>query len=610
MEYGLLPAESAISLLSILMLVYYRKQQFVTAKSRVYKRYLLASMLYCVIFFVAVLMKKYLGSNVASTIIWRSTIALMVIAWSNYFLYGFVTVYNIQETSLRKITMHSFETLLLAILKGVGVIFMIIPFQWEFIDYQVMFDSTFHTKVSSMTMLVITLLLSIAYILRMKKYDKQISKEYKFANAISLLSAILIWVVHLFVHNVSYLPIMFTLVAYVMYFLVENPDIILLKEIQEIEKENANPEAENKGFLTNLNDSTTLTVNKMVNLCNEVNISETYNYLELKEKVKEINTLGTEVLENLNGVFDASQIKSTQTTISDKRYDLKELIKNITNLAQEKLSGKKVKLMINVSSEISSKLYGDYEKLNDVLTNIITTAASNLKIGRLTISLTSTKNNNIETLLFKIIDTGEGLKPEEQEKVFNENADQYHGMTIAKKYVDAMGGKIWFESRYKLGTKFYVQLDQKIADAAPLGNLADLNQEVNIDLSNVDRSKYNILIVDDCISNTRLTKKLLTDRKFQVEVITSGQECIRKIKAEEKVDAIFMDIMMADMNGIETLEVLKQLEGYTLPPIIALTANALSGMKEKYLAAGFDDYIAKPVEIKELDRVLNKYFNK
>ena len=610
MEYGLLPAEAAISFLSILMLVYYRKQQFVTAKSRVYKRFLLASMLYCVIFFAAVLIKKYAGAGVITTVIWRSTIAMMIIAWSNYFLYGYVSVYNIQDTSLRKITMFSFETFLLALLKGVGVIFMLIPFQWKFIDYAVMQDQTFHTYISSLVMLIITVVLSTGYILRMKKYDDQISKEYKFANGISLLSSALIWVIHLFVHDISYLPIMFTLVAYVMYFLVENPDIILLKEIKEIEKENANPENEKKGFLTNLSDGTSLTVNKMLNICNETTSAETYNYLEAKEKIKEINILGTEVLENLNAVFDASQIKSTQTSVADKRYDVKELVKAMTNLAQEKLSGKSVKLMINVSSEISSKLYGDYEKINTVLTNIISTAAANIKIGRLTLSLTSTKNNNMETLLFKIIDTGEGLKPEEQEKIFDENADQYHGMTIAKKYVDAMGGKIWFESRYKLGTKFYVQLEQKIADAAPLGNLADLNQEVNIDLSNVDRSKYKILIVDDCISNTRLTKKLLTDRKFQVEVITSGQECIRKIKAEEHVDAIFMDIMMSEMTGMETLEVLKQLEGYTLPPVIALTANALSGMREKYLSAGFDDYIAKPVDIKELDRVLNKYFNK
>ena len=610
MEYGLLPAEAALAFLAILMLVYYRKNQTETAKSRVYKRFLIASFTYSIILFIALLIKKYIGGGIATTVVWRAAIAMMIIAWSNYFLYGYVTVYNIKETSLKKITKSSAETMLLAILKGVGVIIMLLPFQWDFIDYAVLHDSTFHTKISSLVMLIITVIISIAYILRMKVYDDTISKEYKFANGFTLLSSILVWVIHLFVYDISYVPIMFAFVAYIMYFLVENPDIILLNEIQAIEKEKQNNNEVNKGFLTNLNQDTTLSVNKMIELCNELETAESYDFQATKNKIKEINDLGNQVLEELNGVFESSQIKTIQTNVDDRRYNTKELVQNITNIAQEKLTGKKVKLIINVDSNISSKFYGDYEKIFNSLTNVISTSAMNTKIGRLTISLSSTKNNNVETLLFKIIDTGEGLKPEEQEKIFDENADAYHGMTVAKKQIEIMGGKIWFESRYKLGTKFFIQINQKIADKTPLGDLADLNQEVNIDLSNVDRSKYKILIVDDCVSNTRLTKKLLKDRGFQVDVIDSGQECIRRIKAEEQIDGIFMDIMMSEMNGIETLEVLKQLEGYTLPPVIALTANALAGMREKYLSAGFDEYIAKPVDIKELDKVLNKYFNK
>lgn len=610
MEYGLLPAEAALAFLAILMLVYYRKNQTETAKSRVYKRFLIASFTYSIILFIALLIKKYIGGGIITTVIWRAAIAMMIIAWSNYFLYGYVTVYNMKETSLRKITKSSAETMLLAILKGVGVIIMLLPFQWDFIDYGVLQDSTFHTKISSLLMLIITVIISIAYILRMKVYDDTISKEYKFANGFALLSSILVWVIHLFVYDISYVPIMFAFVAYIMYFLVENPDIILLNEIQAIEKEKQNNNEVNKGFLANLNQDTTLSVNKMLEICNELETTESYDFQATKNKIKEMNDLGNQVLEELNGVFESSQIKTIQTNVDDRRYNTKELVQNITNIAQEKLTGKKVKLIINVDSNISSKFYGDYEKIFNSLTNVISTSAMNTKIGRLTISLSSTKNNNVETLLFKIIDTGEGLKPEEQEKIFDENADAYHGMTVAKKQIEIMGGKIWFESRYKLGTKFFIQINQKIADTTPLGDLADLNQEVNIDLSNVDRSKYKILIVDDCVSNTRLTKKLLKDRGFQVDVIDSGQECIRRIKAEEQIDGIFMDIMMSEMNGIETLEVLKQLEGYTLPPVIALTANALAGMREKYLSAGFDEYIAKPVDIKELDKVLNKYFNK
>ena len=319
MEYGLLPTETALSFLAILMLVYYRKNQTETAKSRVYKRYLIACFLYAAILFIAMMIKKYIGVGIVTTVIWRTTIAMMIIAWSNYFLYGYVTVFGFKDTNLRKITAYSFETMMLAILKGVGVIIMLLPFQWEFTDYAVLYDSTFHTKESSFVLLIITLVVSVAYILRMKAYDDKISKEYKFANGLSMIFSVLVWVIHLFVFDISYLPLTFTLVAYIMYFLVENPDIILLNEIQQIENEKQKTEGTSKGFLTNLNVETTNKVNKMIQICNEVNTSQTYDFVNSKTRIKEINELGTEVLETLNGVFEASQIKTVQTNVDDIR---------------------------------------------------------------------------------------------------------------------------------------------------------------------------------------------------------------------------------------------------------------------------------------------------
>lgn len=607
MEYGLLPTETAIAFIVILMLVYYKKQQFEGHKTKIYKDFLISSLLYCCFLFATKLLIKYVGDNIISLILWRMTLGCMIVTWVNYFLYGFVTVYNIPKEA--KVATYSIETKMLYGLKVFAVLVMIFPLKTKFLDFPLFDHGAYHSQATSIAMAVITVFGAIIYIFRMKKFDDKISTEYKFGNAIALISSLIIWCIHIFVYELSYVPLGFAFITYIIYFVQENPDIILLKEIKEIEEKNKDEQTNSK-FLGNLNSNTKESVHKMLELCNEVKNNETNDYNLVKSKIKEINNLGKEVLETLDDVFDASQIKTTNAVVEDRRYDIKELVNNLTNIAQEKLSGKKVKLVVNVDSNMSSKYYGDYEKISSTLNNIISVSASNTRLGRLTISISSTKNNGNETILFKIIDTGEGLKKEEQEMVFNESSDKFPGLLVAKKNIEVMGGKIWFESRYKLGTKFYVELEQKIADATQLGNLADLNQEVNIDLSNVDRSKYKILIVDDCISNTRLTKKLLTDRNFQVEVITSGQECVTKIKAEEKIDGIFMDIMMADMNGIETLEVLKQLEGYTLPPIIALTANALSGMREKYLSAGFDDYIAKPVDIKELDKVLNKYFNK
>ena len=110
--------------------------------------------------------------------------------------------------------------------------------------------------------------------------------------------------------------------------------------------------------------------------------------------------------------------------------------------------------------------------------------------------------------------------------------------------------------------------------------------------------------------NIKVAKRLIEKYKFQIDSVTSGKECINKIKDDEKFDVIFMDHMMPEMDGIETLHVLKRLEGYTIPPVVALTANAIAGMKEMYLNEGFNDYLSKPINVNELDRVINKLFKK
>ena len=109
---------------------------------------------------------------------------------------------------------------------------------------------------------------------------------------------------------------------------------------------------------------------------------------------------------------------------------------------------------------------------------------------------------------------------------------------------------------------------------------------------------------------SQLAKRLLENYKFNIESVTTGKDCVYKIKEGSHYDIIFMDHMMPEMDGIETLHVLKKLDGYVLPPIVALTANAIAGMKEMYLSEGFDDYLSKPINTNELDRVVNKFFRK
>ena len=170
-----------------------------------------------------------------------------------------------------------------------------------------------------------------------------------------------------------------------------------------------------------------------------------------------------------------------------------------------------------------------------------------------------------------------------------------------------MGGKIWFESEYGAGTTFYIDLPQKIVDKTPVGDISF--DSINIkDSDYLDCSGCKALLVDDNNLNLSVTGKILEPYKFTIDMVNNGEDCVNKIKSGEQYDIIFLDHVMPKMDGIEVLHILHKLDGYIIPPIIAVTANAIAGSRERYLNEGFDGYLSKPINITELDKLINKVF--
>ena len=181
------------------------------------------------------------------------------------------------------------------------------------------------------------------------------------------------------------------------------------------------------------------------------------------------------------------------------------------------------------------------------------------------------------------------------------------GLVITKKYVDLMQGKIWFDSEYEVGTTFYIDLTQKIVNLSKIGDIKEPIKPIN-DIDYLDCSGKRVLIVDDNKLNIKVASRLLEPYKFEIETVTSGKECIYKIKEGNNYDIIFLDHMMPGMDGIEVVHILRKLEGYKLPYIVALTANAITGMRQMYLSEGFDEYLSKPINVSELNKIINKYY--
>ena len=606
MEYGLLSTEASFAFLLILMIIYFTKQQYKSGSTTCYKVFLISSIIYQLLLFISVCLIKYLDLNMLTRYVWRLQYIFMFISWNLFVLYGYVTLKKVEETNFFKMIKSDKELMGLFASPIMIAIAFLLPFDYKIIDTVTKTSIVYYDSTMSIILLVLTITSITFYVINIYKRRNTVSKNFIFMNFVAITTMATLNLFHIFYNGLSFYPLAFTLIAYTIYFLIENPDIIMMDEIKRMQHETNNEEEEQDNFLANVDDKLLELVNK-INVISIEDIENTNISEEVIKKLTQMKQDSEVLVDEMTKILDASKYQEEEIKVDDRKYETKELLKKIMLFAQEKIQGKNIKLMFNINPNIPSKFYGDIEKIYQALENVIKYSSENTRLGRIVISISSKKIENVEEITFKIVDTGEGINSEEIPYLFDESKTKYKELYFSKRTVDVLKGKMWCESQFKIGTKVFIQIVQKIADTTPLGDISKINEETIVNMKDIDYSKYKVLLVDDNMINNKLTKKILEEKKFNVEVVSSGEECIRKIKSEEEIDLIFMDIMMPIMDGVETLKVLKDLDGYILPPIVALTANALPGMKETYLSQGFDDYLAKPLSIKALENVLRMH---
>lgn len=407
---------------------------------------------------------------------------------------------------------------------------------------------------------------------------------------------------------------------YFLYFNIENPDLKIIRELEIIKDDIERSNKAKSDFLSNMSHEIRSPMNAIVGFSETLLNDPNFDKENARNDIKHIAVAGNNLLDIINNILDISKIESGKETLDKKEYSIGNIVMELSSIIEAKIGDSKVKLFIDVDENIPAKLYGDSTKLFQILLNILTNAVKYTEVGKIKLSVTGDVVDDMVNLHFKVSDTGFGIKEEDYNKLFekfsrldtatsNEIEGTGLGLVITKKYVDLMEGKIWFESEYQVGTTFYVDITQKIMNNKKLGSISEPVKAEN-KINYIDCSAYKVLIVDDNKLNIKVASRLLEPYKFMIDTVTNGKDCINKVKAGNKYDIIFLDHMMPEMDGIKTLEILKKLEDYTLPPVVALTANAITGMKEMYLSAGFDEYLSKPINMAELNKLINKYFEK
>lgn len=434
---------------------------------------------------------------------------------------------------------------------------------------------------------------------------------------IPLSSLIILAIIALIVNRLDptllIIPAILQYINLIMYFTIENPDIKLLGKIELAKTQAEKANAAKTDFLSSMSHEIRTPLNAIVGFSESIADADSLD--EAKENAKDIITASQNLLEIVNGILDISKIEANKMEIINTEYDFKLEAENLVKLIKPRIGEKPIELKYYMAPDIPGVLFGDKGKIKEVMTNILTNAVKYTKEGFIDFRVSCINKNDECSLVISVEDTGRGIKPENIDKLFNkfERMEEDRntttegaglGLAITKKLVEMMGGKIIVQSVYGSGSKFTVYLKQKIITRTSTQFVKSNND--NSKLTFLDKK---VLIVDDNELNIKVAETLLKKYNIKADSCESGLQCIEMIKNNNHYDLILMDDMMPKMTGTETLHILQEMPSFKDKTVV-LTANAIEGMKEKYIEEGFDDYLAKPIEKSELERVLRKYLNK
>ena len=344
----------------------------------------------------------------------------------------------------------------------------------------------------------------------------------------------------------------------------------------------------------------------------------------LREYAKNIQSAGQSLLSIINDILDISKIESGKLEILPIKYQLFSILNDCYNLTKVKMENKSVEFVMQVNENLPAWLYGDEVRIRQIINNFLSNAVKYTKEGKITFCLDYEKKSDDQIqLVISVTDTGIGIKEEDLGKLFesftrieekrNRNIEGTGlGLNLTKNLVDLMGGEISVDSTYGKGSCFTAKIPQKIVDAKPMGDFGKryqqyLNTSDGNTLSFV-ASEAKILVVDDVEMNLKVVEGLLKETKIQIDTAVSGRECLECVKRKQ-YDIVFLDHMMPEMDGIETLQNMRLLSDNPNReiPVIMLTANAIVGAKEEYMAVGFTDYLTKPIQETQILEMLLKY---
>ena len=399
-----------------------------------------------------------------------------------------------------------------------------------------------------------------------------------------------------------------------------------IKNVSDLEEARIKAEEANTAksrFLANISHEIRTPINTIMGM-NEMILREDAtevprNYYEsIIGFSKDIQAAADSLLSLVNDILDISQIESGNMHLDEHGYNLKDLLSNIISGIRVGVEAKELRFNVQVDKNLPVKVYGDTNKIRQILNNILSNAVKNTEEGEINFTVEMLERRQEDCKIrFIVADTGVGMKPEEMERLFSafELLDVVKssniqgsglGIEISRHFAKMLGGILKCSSEYGRGTTFTLEINQKVVENSVIGDFEETEEppKKGAYVARFIAPDVSVLVVDDNPMNLSVIRGLLAATKMYIVTVASGEECLQKLE-EANYDIVLLDHMMPGMDGIETVGKIRE-SGKTIP-VIALTANYISNGDEYYTSKGFDGYLPKPVDGATLERTIRKY---